>query len=45
MQTLFINHCKTAMSLPDLYDGQDLARQWLDLLIDSLGKLESYLHE
>ncbi|CAF0773012.1 unnamed protein product [Adineta steineri] len=34
IKKLFIDHSKTAISLPDLYDGQDLSKQWLDLLID-----------
>ena len=32
---LFIDLSKTAISLPDLYEGQDLYKQWLELLIDS----------
>jgi hypothetical protein len=35
---LFIDHSKTAIILPDLYDGQDLSKQWLELLIDGQGK-------
>lgn len=38
IQKLFIDHSKTAISLPDLYEGQDLAKQWLELLIDGQGK-------
>ncbi|CAF0967414.1 unnamed protein product [Rotaria sp. Silwood1] len=34
IRKLFIDHTKTAISLPDLYDGQDLSKQWLELLID-----------
>ena len=39
IRKLFIDHSKTALSLPDLYDGQDLTKQWLELLLDSQGKL------
>ncbi len=38
IKKLFIDHSKTAISLPDLYEGQDLSKQWLDLLIDGHGK-------
>jgi len=38
IKKLFIDHSKTAISLPDLYDGQDLSKQWLELLIDGHGK-------
>ncbi|UJR09047.1 hypothetical protein I4U23_013295 [Adineta vaga] len=34
IKKLFIDHSKTAISLPDLYEGQDLSKQWLELLID-----------
>jgi ubiquitin conjugation factor E4 A len=34
IRKLFIDHSKTAISLPDLYEGQDLAKQLLELLID-----------
>ena len=34
MQKLFVDHSKTAISLPDLYDGQDLTKQWMALLLD-----------
>jgi hypothetical protein len=37
IRKLFIDHSKTAISLPDLYEGQDLSKQWLDLLLDSQG--------
>ncbi|CAF3853159.1 unnamed protein product [Rotaria sp. Silwood1] len=33
IKKLFIDHSKTAISLPDLYEGQDLSKQWLELLI------------
>lgn len=36
IQSLFIEHCKTALKLPDLYEGQDLSKQWFDLLIESV---------
>jgi hypothetical protein len=35
---LFIDHSKTAVSLPDLYESQDLSKQWLELLIDGQGR-------
>ncbi len=38
IRKLFIDHSKTAISLPDLYEGQDLAKQLLELLIDGQGK-------
>ena len=38
VRKLFIDHSKTAISLPDLYEGQDFAKQWLELLIDGQGK-------
>jgi hypothetical protein len=38
IRKLFIDHSKTAISLPDLYEGQDLAKQWLELLIEGQGK-------
>jgi len=39
IRKLFIDHSKTAISLPDLYDGQDLSKQWLELLLDSQGRI------
>ena len=38
----FIDHSKTAITLPYLYEGQDLSKQWTELLIDSHGKIISY---
>ena len=38
IQKLFIDHSKTAITLPDLYEGQDLSKQWVELLIDGQGK-------
>ncbi len=42
IKKLFIDHSKTAISLPDLYDGQDLSKQWLELLIDGHGKFNLF---
>ena len=38
MQKLFVDHSKTAICLPDLYDGQDLTKQWMALLLDGQGR-------
>jgi len=38
IQKLFIDYSKTAITLPDIYDGQDLSKQWTELLIESHGK-------
>ncbi|CAF0807326.1 unnamed protein product [Adineta ricciae] len=43
IKQLFVNHSKTAISLPDLYDRQDLSKQWLDLLLD--GQENPSIHE
>ncbi len=42
IRKLFIDHSKTAISLPDLYEDQDLAKQWLELLIDGQGKFDFF---
>ncbi len=38
IKNLFIDHSKTAISLPDLYEGQNLSKQWLELLVDGHGE-------
>ncbi|CAF0925407.1 unnamed protein product [Adineta ricciae] len=38
LQTLFINHSKTAITTPDMYRSQDLAKQWFELLLESRDK-------
>ncbi|CAF2873145.1 unnamed protein product [Rotaria sp. Silwood2] len=38
IQKLFIDHSKTAITLPSMYDNQDLSKQWIELLIESNGK-------
>ena len=38
IKKLFLDHSKTAISLPNLYEGQDISKQWLELLVDSHGK-------
>ena len=38
IKKLFIDLSKTAITLPDLYDGQNLPKQWFELLIDAQGK-------
>ncbi len=38
IKNLFLDHSKTAISLPNLYEGQDLSKQWLELLVDSHGE-------
>jgi hypothetical protein len=38
IKNLFIDHSKTAISLPNLYEGQDLSKQWLELLVDGHGE-------
>ncbi|CAF3669246.1 unnamed protein product [Rotaria socialis] len=43
IRKLFIDLSKTAISLPDLYEGQDLSKQWLELLID--GQENSQIYE
>ncbi|CAF2938432.1 unnamed protein product [Rotaria sp. Silwood2] len=43
IRKLFIDHTKTAISLPDLYENQDLSKQWLELLIE--GQENSLLYE
>ncbi|CAF4687908.1 unnamed protein product [Rotaria sp. Silwood1] len=35
IQNLFIDHGKTAIILPSMYDDQDLSKQWIELLIES----------
>ncbi|CAF4424049.1 unnamed protein product [Rotaria sp. Silwood2] len=35
IQKLFIDHSKTAITLPSMYDDQDLSKQWIELLIES----------
>lgn len=45
IRKLLINLSKTAISLPDLYEGQDLSKQWLELLVDSQGKLNFWKFE
>ncbi|CAF3323387.1 unnamed protein product [Rotaria socialis] len=35
MQKLFIDHSKTAITLPSMYPDQQLSKQWIDLLIES----------
>ncbi|UJR37169.1 hypothetical protein I4U23_029878 [Adineta vaga] len=35
LRKLFIDHSKTAITLPDIYDGQNLSKQWLELLVES----------
>ena len=42
IRKLFIDHSKTAITLPDLYEGQDLPKQWLELLIDGQGNTSFY---
>ena len=44
IQSLLIEHCKTALNLPDLYDGQNLSKQWFDLLVESVGKRRKFVH-
>lgn len=38
MIQLFVDHLKTALTVPEIYEGQDMSQQWLDVLIDSIGK-------
>ncbi|CAM4797139.1 unnamed protein product [Rotaria magnacalcarata] len=35
IQKLFIDHSKTAITLPSMYPDQQLSKQWIDLLIES----------
>ncbi|CAF4381848.1 unnamed protein product, partial [Rotaria magnacalcarata] len=43
IRKLFIDLSKTAITLPDIYEGQDLSKQWLELLID--GQENSQIYE
>jgi hypothetical protein len=42
IQKLFIDYSKTAITLPDIYNGQDLSKQWTELLINSHSKDKIY---